>query len=290
MRFTFLGTGTSAGVPAIGCECAVCTSHDLRDQRLRTSGLLEFTDARGQYRAILIDASPDLRQQAIRARMNRCDAVLFTHNHVDHTFGLDELRRFNAIMHAPIDIYAEQPTLDHLHRVYRHIFDKANNINDSFVATLIPHRIQAEHGLELHGLKITPIRLLHGRLPILGYRFDAPASLSPGPDSPLPLAYCTDVSAVPTETWKHFEGVNTLVLDALRHRKHPTHLTVEEAVNIADRTGAKRTWFVHMSHDLAHQETNESLPEDMQLAHDGLTLGRWEPPAAAPSTVAAEFP
>ncbi|MBX3377544.1 MAG: MBL fold metallo-hydrolase [Phycisphaeraceae bacterium] len=291
MRLTFLGTGTSSGVPAIACACRVCSSHDLRDQRLRTSSLLEFTDARGQPRAILIDASPDLRQQALRAKMTRCDAVLFTHNHVDHTFGLDELRRFNVVMHAPIDVYAERHTIEHLHRVYKHIFDRQSNINDSFVATLNPHPIEPERPFELFGVTITPIRLLHGRLPILGFRFDAPPALSPaGHDSPLPLAYCTDVSGIPPETWKHLTNLNTLVLDALRHRKHPTHLTLQDAVNIADRVAARQTYFVHMSHDLAHEETNASLPESVQLAHDGLTLGRYQPPPATFPDPAAEFP
>jgi phosphoribosyl 1,2-cyclic phosphate phosphodiesterase len=290
MRFTFLGTGTSSGVPAIGCGCSVCTSQDLRDQRLRTSGLLEFNDSRGQARAILIDASPDLRQQALRAKMMRCDAVLFTHNHVDHTFGLDELRRFNVIMHVPIDVYAERHTIEHLHRVYKHIFDRQSNVNESFVATLNPHLIEPENVIELFGVRITPVRLLHGRLPILGFRFDAPRSLSPDPESPLPLAYCTDVSGIPPETWKHLEGLNTFVLDALRHRKHPTHLTLQDAANIADRVGARRTYFVHMSHDLGHEETNGDLPAEMQLAHDGLTLGRYEAPHTASPDPAAEFP
>ena len=163
MRFTFLGTGTSSGIPAIGCDCAICTSQDLHDQRLRTSGLIDFTDAKGKHRSILIDAGPDLRQQALRAKMTRCDTVLFTHNHVDHTFGLDEIRRFNVTMAGPIDIYGETRTIEHLHRVYQHIFDKANNVNDSFVATLIPHRLEPEQAIELYGLKITPFRLLHGR-------------------------------------------------------------------------------------------------------------------------------
>jgi phosphoribosyl 1,2-cyclic phosphate phosphodiesterase len=292
MRFTFLGTGTSSGVPAIGCACRVCTSHDLRDQRLRTSGLLEFTDPRGHPRSILIDASPDLRQQALRAKLMRCDAVLFTHNHVDHTFGLDELRRFNVIMHAPIDLYAERHTIEHLDRVYKHIFDRQSNVNDSFVATLNPRLIEPERPFGLYGLTITPIRLLHGRLPILGFRMDAPASLSPGggADSPLPLAYCTDVSGIPPETWKHLQGLNTFILDALRHRKHPTHLTLQDAANIADRVDAKQTWFVHMSHDLPHAETNADLPATMQLAHDGLTLGHYQPPPTELPDPAAEFP
>ncbi len=290
MRFTFLGTGTSSGVPAIGCDCAVCNSQDLRDQRLRTSGLIDFTDAKGRHRSILIDAGPDLRQQALRAKMTRCDAVLFTHNHVDHTFGLDEIRRFNVTMAGPIDIYGETHTIEHLHRVYQHIFEKAQNVNDSFVATLIPHRLEPEQPIELYGLKVTPFRLLHGRLPILGYRFDAPAGLSPGPDSPFPLAYCTDVSGIPPETWKYISGLNTFVLDALRYRKHPTHLTVDEALNIADRAAARKTWFVHMSHDLPHADTNQRLPDDVQLAHDGLSLGRWEAPVQGDRSPITEVP
>lgn len=291
MRLTFLGTGTSSGVPAIGCACRVCTSSDPRDNRLRTSALLEFTDPRGHPRAILIDASPDLRQQALRAKLMRCDAVLFTHNHVDHTFGLDELRRFNVIMQAPINIYAERHTIEHLNRVYKHIFDKHANVNESFVATLHTIPIQPEQSFDLFGVTITPIRLLHGRLPILGFRFDAPTSLSPaGHDTPLPLAYCTDVSSIPPETWKHLTGLNTFVLDALRHRKHPTHLTLSDAANIADRVGAQQTYFVHMSHDLPHEETNNDLPDNMHLAHDGLTRGHYTPPPTTHPDPTAEFP
>lgn len=282
MRFTFLGTGTSSGIPAIGCDCAVCTSQDLRDQRLRTSGLIDFTDAKGTHRSILIDAGPDLRQQALRAKMTRCDAVLFTHNHVDHTFGLDEIRRFNVTMAGPIDVYGESRTIEHLHNVYQHIFNKAQNVNDSFVATLIPHRLEPGQTIDLFGLRVTTFRLLHGKLPILGYRFDAPPALSPGPDSPFPLAYATDVSGVPPETWKHLSGLNTLVLDALRYRKHPTHLTIDEALNIAGQAAARQTWFVHMSHDLSHADANAKLPDDVQLAHDGLTLGRWIAPSEEP--------
>lgn len=275
MRFLFLGTGTSAGIPAIGCDCAVCTSEDPHDRRLRTAAAIQFTDSGGRDRTILLDAGPDLREQSLRHKLRRCDAILFTHNHVDHTFGLDEVRRFNAVMQAPVDIYAEDNTLDHLRRVYKHIFDSQNNVNDSFVATLIAHRLDPDRPLDLHGLRFTPIRLLHGRLPVLGFRIEpAPGStLRAGEGSPFPLAYCTDVSAVPTESWRLFNGLNTLVLDALRHRHHPTHLTLEQAVNIASRVEARQTLFVHMAHDLPHEETNASLPDGMKLAHDGLVLG-----------------
>lgn len=276
VRFLFLGTGTSSGVPAIACDCAVCGSADPRDNRLRTSAAVLWRDPSGKERTVIIDTGPDLRLQALRHRLNRCDAVLFTHNHVDHTFGLDEVRRFNVAMNAPIEIFAEPHTLEHLHRVYKHIFDRANNVNDSFVATLIPHRIEdaavrAGTPVVVHGMAFVPIRLLHGRLPVLGFRIE-PADGAPPAGSPFPLAYCTDVSGIPPESWKRLAGVRTLVLDALRHRAHPTHFTLNEAVGVAHNVGAANTYFVHMAHDLAHEATQATLPEGMSLAWDGLEL------------------
>lgn len=280
MRLLFLGTGTSAGVPAIGCDCSVCTSPDPRDRRLRTSAAVVFTDPLGRERTILIDASPDLRQQALRAGLKRCDAVLFTHNHVDHTFGLDEVRRFNVVQKGPVDVYAEPHTMEHLRRVYQHVFDRHNNVNDSFVATLIPHLIEPDTPIELFGLRITPIRLLHGRLPILGFRFDraAPAaSTPPGNPAPdhadvLPFAWCTDVSAIPPESWRHLRGLSTLVLDALRRRHHPTHFTLDQALRVAEQCTPRTTYFIHIAHDLAHAEVDAELPENIHLAYDGLEL------------------
>ncbi|HYE60944.1 MAG TPA: MBL fold metallo-hydrolase [Phycisphaerales bacterium] len=274
MRFVFLGTGTSSGIPAIGCECATCTSADPRDNRLRTCAAVEWTDAKGQERVVLLDCGPDLRQQALRRGMKRCDAILFTHNHVDHVFGLDEVRRFNVLQHGPIDIYAEPHTLEHLQRVYKHIFEAHRNVNDSFVATLLAHRIDEStvaggRGIDVFGLRVTPIRLLHGKLPVLGFRIDPPAGVE---SSVFPLAYCTDVSGIPPESWARLEGVKTLVLDALRHRHHPTHFTVGQAVGVAHRVGAERTWFIHMTHDLKHAETDAELPEGVSLAWDGLVL------------------
>jgi phosphoribosyl 1,2-cyclic phosphate phosphodiesterase len=256
---------------------------------------------------VLLDAGPDLREQALRAGLTRCDGIFFTHNHVDHTFGLDEVRRFNAVMKSPVHIYAEEHTLGHLRRVYQHIFDKDANVQESFVATLVPHRLTIGVPVTLHGVRFTPFRLLHGKLPIAGYRIEraseglfnralgagvgalpgegAPGASEPGRSEPVavntpreatdpfPLAYCTDVSGVPPETWPVLRGLRTLVLDALRHRKHPTHLTLQEAVNIADSVGAAQTYFVHMAHDLPHAETEASLPEGMHLAYDGLELG-----------------
>ena len=271
MRFTFLGTGTSAGVPCIGCSCAVCTSDDPRDRRLRTSGLVQWTDADGQERAVLIDAGPDLRQQMLSVGLTRLDAILFTHNHVDHTFGLDEVRRFNAIQGGPIDVYGSAHTLGHLRRVYQHIFEPNLNIQKSFVASLIAHEISSAEPVDVFGVRFKPIDLLHGRLPVLGFRIERlDGQASPGW---LPLAYCTDVSAIPPASWADLSGLGTLVLDALRPRHHPTHFTLDQAVAVAERVGAERTYFIHMSHDLAHAETNAALPETMELACDGLTLG-----------------
>lgn len=279
MRFTFLGTGTSAGVPCIACQCPVCTSPDPRDRRSRTGAALSWTDAQGLPRTVLIDATPDLRLQAVHARLMRCDAVLFTHNHVDHTFGLDEVRRFNAVQRSPIDVWAEDHTMDHLRRVYAHIFDRRGNVNDSFVATLIPRRLEPLVPIDLWGLRVTPLRLLHGRLPVLGFRFDLTRPVAGGVSAGgrtqsrvFPLAYCTDVSAIPPETYPQLEGLGTLCLDALRRRHHPTHLTLDQAVEIAGRLAPARALFIHIAHDLSHAATCAELPESMSLAHDGLTL------------------
>jgi phosphoribosyl 1,2-cyclic phosphate phosphodiesterase len=283
-RFHFLGTGTSAGIPMICCACEVCTSTDPRDARLRTAAAVTWRDAKGHERVLLLDAGPDLRVQALRAGLTRCDAIFFTHNHVDHTFGLDEVRRFNAAQKAPIDFYASDHTMAHLRRVYQHIFDQRSNVNDSFVATLIAHTVSAadiEHArpVHLHGLSLTPVPLLHGRLEVLGWRIEAQPDKDGGDGAAggggggvFPLAYCTDVSSFPPQTWKRLRGLKTLVLDCLRHRHHPTHLTLNQALHIAAEVGAARTYFVHMSHELPHQQTQDDLPEGVFLAHDGLVL------------------
>ncbi|HWB19078.1 MAG TPA: MBL fold metallo-hydrolase [Phycisphaerales bacterium] len=275
LQFTILGSGTSSGVPIIGCTCAVCTSTDPRDSRLRASAVLRFTDTANLPRTILLDTSPDLRAQALRHHLTRCDAIVYTHNHVDHTFGLDEVRRFNALMDAPIEIYADLHTHEHLKRVFKHIFDRRNNVNDSFVASLIPHLITPPKHFDLLGLRFTPLNLLHGKLPVLGFRIEALdpagniAALQP---APLPLAYCTDVSAIPPETWPLLTNLNTLVLDMLRFRHHPTHFTVDQAIDAASRIGAQRTLFTHMTHDISHASLDPQLPPTMNLAYDGLTI------------------
>ncbi|MGP1345438.1 MAG: MBL fold metallo-hydrolase [Phycisphaerales bacterium] len=307
LRLVLLGTGTSGGIPLIGCSCDTCRSEDPRDKRTRTGAALLFTDPGGRERCILIDCTPDLRVQALRHDLRRCDAILFTHHHVDHTFGLDEVRRFNAVMNAPIEVVADRHTMDNLRRVYQHIFDRDANVNKSFVASLIPRTIEAGDRFDLFGLRIRAIRLLHGRLPIVGYRFDFPGDVArasvekdpadaeareasgveevggvgggdPESSHPLlPLAYCTDVSGIPTESWADLDGLSTLVLDGLRHRHHPTHLTIDRAVGVVRECSARRAYLTHIAHEVRHEPTERELPSHIRLGYDGLTLGDGEP-------------
>jgi phosphoribosyl 1,2-cyclic phosphate phosphodiesterase len=270
-----LGTGTSAGVPVIGCACAVCTSDDPRDRRLRCGAAVRWLDPAGRPRLALIDTPPDHREQALRHRFDRCDAILYTHNHVDHTFGLDDVRRYNALMGTPIDVWADDDTLEHLRRVYRHVFERHKNVNDSFVADLVARRVPDEGGIDTHGLHWTPVPLLHGKLPILGWRIDAldgDSRIAREQPGPLPLAYCTDTSGIPPASWPLLRGLRTLVLDMLRYRSHPTHFTVDQAIDAAERIGAERTWFTHMTHDIRHADLDPKLPQGMALAFDGLVL------------------
>lgn len=271
MRLRFLGTGTSAGIPIIACDCSVCKSTDPRDNRTRTSAVIEFVDATGQERVILIDASPDFRQQVLREGIKRIDAILITHNHVDHVWGLDEVRRFNEIQGEAIEVWADEHTHGSLRRVYQHIFEPEKNIQKSFIAKLTPRELVAGEAIELFGMKITPMTLMHGVQAILGFRFESETLKDSS--GLLPLAYCTDVVQIPETSREHLQGVKTLVLDALRHRPHATHFTVGQALVEAEKIGASRTYFVHMTHDLGHAATNRDLPVGVVLAHDGLIVG-----------------
>lgn len=259
LRITLLGTGTSTGVPMIGCRCEVCTSSDPRDRRDRTAAMIEYGDPTGTRRRYLIDTSPELRHQMIRHGVMAIDGVVYTHNHADHIFGLDDLRRFNTVQEAPIDIYAEPRVIETFHETFRYVFEPHKNINDSFVATLIAHPIEPGEPLPLHGVDWLPLRLLHGKLPVVGFRVGK-------------LAYCTDVSSIPPETWPHLEGLDVLVLDALRYRHHPTHLTIDQALQVIDQVQPKRAYLTHIAHDVKHSDLEPKLPEHVFLAYDGLTL------------------
>ena len=267
LELTFLGTGTSAGVPMIGCHCAVCESADPRDKRLRPSVVVRYPDARDPsvMRTFLVDTSPDLRTQALREPeiLGRLDAVLFTHAHADHIIGLDELRRYNTVMTRAIDIYAEPRVHDSLQRSFPYIFESHKNINEGYVANLIPFPVEVARPFDLNGALWTPIRLMHGRLPIVGYRVDF------GGKS---LAYCTDVSAIPPESYAQLEGLDLLVIDALRYRHHPTHFTVDQALSAVAALSPKQAFFTHFNHDISHAELAEKLPEGVAPSHDGLCV------------------
>jgi len=260
LELVFLGTGTSAGVPMIGCDCEVCHSTDPRDRRSRASVLVRYGD-----RQCLIDTSPEMRQQAVTQGLRRLDAVLYTHAHADHILGLDDLRRFNAVMNAPLDVYAEPNVLERLRIMFQYVFEPQRNVNPSFVATLIAHPITAGEPFALHGAAWTPLRLMHGRLPIVGYRVDHAASGKS-------LAYCTDCSSIPPETYPLLMNLDVLVIDALRYRHHPTHMTVEQALTVIDQVRPKRAYLTHIAHDIRHAELEAQLPEHVHLPFDGLVI------------------
>ncbi|MEQ9461906.1 MAG: MBL fold metallo-hydrolase [Phycisphaeraceae bacterium] len=263
LELLFMGSGTSAGVPMIGCDCRVCRSDDPRDQRSRSSAVVEWIDDGGIARRVLIDATPELRAQCLREDITRLDAVVYTHGHADHVMGTDDLRRFNAVQQEALDIYADEATFEVLGRMFTYIFDSSINLNKSFVATLIPHRVEHGVSFELHGARWTPLLLYHGRMPITGYRIDH------GGRS---IGYCTDVSSIPPESLPLLEGLDVLVLDGLRHKHHPTHLTIERACEYAERLGVSKCYLTHIGHEVSHAEVSEGLPEGVFLGSDGLRV------------------
>jgi len=247
----FLGTGTSHGVPMIGCRCGTCRSTDPRDRRSRPSILFELA---GGGR-VLVDTTPDLRSQALAHDLDRVDAILFTHCHADHVMGLDEVRRFNVLQQATIPCYGDPRSLGELRRTFGYIFEGADEGGG------VP-RIQLHHldgPVVIGGERVVPVPVWHGTREILGYRVRD-------------FAYLTDCSGIPDASWVLLDGVETLAIDALRHRPHPTHFTVNEAVAASARIGAKRTWLTHICHDLPHAATNASLPPGVELAYDGLRI------------------
>jgi phosphoribosyl 1,2-cyclic phosphate phosphodiesterase len=251
-RLVFLGTGTSVGVPVVGCGCTTCSSGDARDARTRTSVVLGLPDG-----VLLIDTTPDLRTQLLRERIGRVDAVLYTHDHVDHVYGLDDIRPICFASGRSLPLYCE----DRVERRIRTAFDYAFSSEPPAgggVPKVFFERIGTEPFLLL-GQRVVPLRLKHGPFDVLGFRFGN-------------VAYCTDTNRIPDETWPLLEGLDVLVLDCLRPTPHPTHYSLDESLAVAARVAARRTLFVHMSHDLPHAATQVALPPGVELAHDGLVV------------------
>lgn len=250
MTLKFLGTGTSTGVPIIPCRCAVCTSSDPHDKRTRPSILLEYDG-----RVVVVDTTPDFRTQALREGLTRLDAVVFTHAHADHIMGLDDTRVFYFRQQVPIPIYADSNCMAALRTIFAYIFDGSYPYGG--VGKLDPHLI--EGAFDLWGLNFTPVPLLHGNLPILGFRLRD-------------TAYLTDVSTIPESSFPLLEGLDALIIDALRHKPHATHLSVDQALAAVERIKPKRAFFTHIAHELGHEQTNTLLPPHVRMSYDGMKL------------------
>ena len=250
IEVVILGSGTSHGVPMIGCNCAICRSSDPRDKRTRPSIFVRIGDAR-----ILVDTATELRLQCIANGIEQIDAVLFTHHHADHVIGLDDVRRFNWLMGRPLPCYGSERTLANVQNMFLYAFEHAPDSPHSR-PELELHTIDAKPFV-VDNQTIIPIPLIHGLLPVLGYRFGS-------------VAYCTDCSEIPHESIELLQDLDVLVLDAVRHTPHPAHFNLEQAVELARTLHPRRTYFTHIAHQLGHEETNRQLPDGMELAYDGL--------------------
>ena len=253
MKFTLLGTGTSTGVPSIGCDCETCTSDDPRDKRLRVSVLVEHD---GQ--TVLIDTSSDFRQQALRHAIKRLDAVLITHCHADHVFGLDDIRPLN-FRHGPLGVYANDRAWVDIRRIFKYIFEPTHF--GGGLPQVVPHTVVngAPFCLSRH-LRVTPLEVIHGRLPVVAYRFND-------------FAYATDLSEIPPDTLDGLRNLDVLVLDCLRIRNpHPTHLTLERALRYVEELRPRRTYFTHVTHDVMHARDSALLPAGVEFGYDGLVI------------------
>lgn len=255
MRLIFLGTGTSFGVPQIGCQCPTCTSTDPRDRRTRSGALLEMDGRR-----LLIDTPPELRLQLVAAGVDRVDAVLFTHAHADHVHGIDDLRALSVRQGAVLPAYGSAATLAELTAKFPYIFDPAIQVHPgTSKPELAAHPVTPGRRVTIAGVAVLPLALPHGAHEVLGYRVG-------------PIAYLTDVKSIPAAVMDELAGLEVLVLNALLPRPHPLHLSIPEAVVAAQRIGARRTFFTHLTHDATHAALAAQLPASIAPAHDGLVI------------------
>jgi phosphoribosyl 1,2-cyclic phosphate phosphodiesterase len=250
LKVTFLGTGTSQGVPVIGCECEVCRSLDYRDKRLRSSVHVQVED-----QSLVIDTGPDFRQQMLREHINRLDAVLFTHSHKDHIAGLDDVRAYNYLQHVDMPVYGNADVLAQLKTEFYYAFEKNKYPG---IPQLKLHEITEP--FSIGAVKILPLPVLHYQLPVLGFRINN-------------FSYITDANQIPESTIRLLQGTHTLVLNALQREKHISHFNLEEALAMAARIGAEQTYFIHISHKLGrHKIIERELPKSVALAYDGLSI------------------
>ena len=252
MKLTFLGTGTSTGVPSIGCECETCLSEDPRDKRLRVSIMIEHA---GQ--SLLVDTSSDFRQQALRFGLKRLDGVLITHCHADHIFGLDDIRPLNFRFGA-LGLYANERAWVDIRRIFKYIFEPSHF--GGGLPQVIAHTVYPGAPFCIgEQLEVTPLEVTHGRLPVMAYRFND-------------FAYATDLSEIPRQAMDALRDLDVLVLDCLRFKEHPTHLWVEKALGYVEKLKPRRTYFTHMAHDVKHERDSKRLPDGVEFAYDGLVV------------------
>ncbi len=254
-QLVFLGTGTSHGVPMIGCGCATCTSGNPKNRRTRCSVALGLPEGN-----LLIDTTPELRLQLLRERIGRIDAVLYTHAHADHLFGLDDVRIFPIYLGHALPIYCREEVEEVIRRAFAYAFDPAVQAFPAGGIPKLEFRRLGDEAFEVLGARVVPIRLLHGRFRVLGFRIGD-------------VAYCTDTSEIPAESFPLLEGLDVLILDCLRREPHPTHLSLEEALAVARRLAPRRTVFTHMCHRLEHEAISGELPPGVELAYDGMRIG-----------------
>src|ERR1041385_2097837 len=252
MRLTFLGPGPSTGVPSIACDCETCTSDDPRDKRLRVSVLIEHG---GQ--TVIVDTSSDFRQQALRIGLRHLDAVLITHCHADHIFGLDDIRPLN-FRYGALGLYANENAWTDIYRIFKYIFEPSHF--GGGLPQVIPHTVFPNATFCLgEELTITPLKVIHGRLPVMAYRFND-------------FAYATDLSEIPPETLQALQGLDVMVLDCLRFKEHPTHLWVDKALAYIEQIKPKRAYLTHIAHDVKHERDSAKLPAGVEWAYDGLSV------------------
>ncbi len=254
-EIVFLGTGTSVGVPALGCECRVCTSDDPRDNRTRCAIVIQLPTG-----TLLIDTPPDLRTQLLREKIPLVHAILFTHEHADHLFGLDDVRLFPFRLGGPVPLYCDAQVEDRIRHSFDYAFARREPTHPGATPQLEIRRIDRHQSFSVLGTEVTPIPMIHGpHFDVLGFRIGD-------------FAYCTDTNHIPEDSIELLRGIKTFVVGALRHAEHPTHFNVAQAIEVARQVGADRTLLTHLGHDLGYQKTMASLPKGVELAYDGLRL------------------